>query len=52
MSRVMNYSDFLKNRYFLEVLELGKEYPDRKTLLIDFIDFYKFGLVTTLLTTC
>jgi replicative DNA helicase Mcm len=42
MSDVADCSGFLKNRYIVPVLELGRDYPDRKTLIIDFIDFYKF----------
>jgi replicative DNA helicase Mcm len=37
------YGGFLKDRYSLQVLELAKEYPDRKTLIIDYLDIYKFN---------
>ncbi len=37
------YGDFLTDRYSLQVLELGNDYPDRKTLVIDYLDIYKFN---------
>ena len=42
MGRSTDYSGFLRTRYIVKVLELGKDYPDRKTLIIDFLDYYKF----------
>lgn len=37
------YEDFLKRYYMEDILELGRNYPDRKTLTIDFLDVYKFN---------
>ncbi len=41
-SRVPDYPEFLHRYYRESVLELGRDYPDRKTLVIDYLNLCKF----------
>lgn len=44
MNIIEHYQEFLRRYYWGKILELEHEYPDRKTLVIDFSDFDAFDL--------
>jgi replicative DNA helicase Mcm len=43
MSATEQYEDFFKRYYWEEVLALINDYPNRKTLIVDFREFIKFN---------